>query len=59
MLLAAEHPTDQELDQNPLYRKNRVVRFAARETAHGLSKLDFFKISQKDFNASETGCVSQ
>lgn len=57
--LAAEHPTDDEVEQDTMNRENRVVRFATGEAAHRLSQLDFFEIGQKDFSASEARCVPQ
>lgn len=57
--LATEHPANDEVEQDTMNRKNRVVRFAAREATHGLSKLDLFEIGQKDFDATEARGILQ
>lgn len=57
--LTAEHPADDEVEQDKMNRENRVVRFAAEEAAHRLGKLDFFEKGQEDFDASEARCVIQ
>lgn len=56
---AAEHPADDEIEQDTVNGKKRVARFATGEAAHRVSHLDFFKKSQKDFDASEAGRVLQ
>ena len=57
--LAAEHPANDEVEQDKMNRENRVVCFAAGEAAHRLGKLDFFEISQKDFDAAKARGIFQ
>lgn len=50
---AAEHPSDDEIAYDEVNRENGVAHFVAREAAHGLDKLDFSKVAQKDLDAAE------
>ncbi len=51
---AAEHQADDEIEQDTMYGENGITRFFVGEISYDLNELDFFEVTQKNFNATES-----
>lgn len=57
--LAAEHPADDEVQQDAVEWKQGVAGFRKRQSLQSLGEPDFLEVFQKDFGASKAGGLFQ